>query len=72
MATTILMNIKEGRKFPHAHLAKAIPYIMNPEKTRNGCFVGAFNCMPETAYKQMLNTKKTMVRLVKGRVIILL
>jgi len=31
---------------------------MNPEKTQNGRLVGGMNCQPDTAFKQMMDTKK--------------
>ena len=44
MATTILKNLKEAKnRKPSQHLYNAINYIMNPEKTENGLWVGS-NC----------------------------
>jgi len=33
---------------------------MNPEKTQNGRLVGGMNCQPDTAFKQMMDTKKAL------------
>lgn len=40
MAVTKLMNIKESSKGKGRHLFNSIRYIMNPEKTENGLWVG--------------------------------
>ena len=40
------------------NLEAVINYAMNGEKTENGIFVSAVNCLPETAYSQMMLTKK--------------
>lgn len=40
------------------HLSQAIPYACNPDKTRHGILTGAYNCLPETALKQMIMTKE--------------
>lgn len=39
-------------------LDAVINYAMNGEKTENGILVSAINCLPETAYSQMMLTKK--------------
>lgn len=44
--------------FKAKHLANAITYITKDYKTENGLYVSGHNCMPETALKQMLNTKR--------------
>lgn len=44
--------------FKAKHLANAIQYITKDYKTENGLFVSGHNCLPETALKQMLNTKQ--------------
>ena len=44
MATTILKNLKEAKnRKPSQHLQNAINYILNPDKTENGLWVGS-NC----------------------------
>lgn len=43
MATTILKNIKEAPKGKASqHLINSIKYIMNPDKTEGGLWVGSF------------------------------
>ena len=41
------------------NLDAVINYVMNGEKTENGILVSAINCMPQTAYSQMILTKKS-------------
>ena len=40
------------------NLEAVINYAKNGEKTENGILVSAINCLPETAYSQMILTKK--------------
>lgn len=40
------------------NLEAVINYAMNGEKTENGILISAINCLPETAYSQMMLTKK--------------
>ena len=40
------------------NLDAVINYAMNGEKTENGILVSAINCLPQTAYFQMMLTKK--------------
>lgn len=40
------------------NLDAVINYVMNGEKTENGILVSAINCLPQTAYSQMMLTKK--------------
>ena len=59
MATTILKNLKEAKnRKPSQHLHNAINYIMNPEKTENGLWVGS-NCgiTSQEIYDAMMSTK---------------
>ncbi len=44
--------------FKAKHLANAISYITKDFKTENGLYVSGYNCLPETALQQMLNTKR--------------
>lgn len=44
---------------PARHLEQALDYIQNPEKTNGNVLVGSLNCLPETAFEQMLDTKET-------------
>lgn len=60
MATTILMHIKpESKRGGARHLLNSIVYILKPEKTGNGLWVGG-NCGSEATeiYNVMLQTKK--------------
>ena len=40
------------------NLDAVINYAMNGEKTENGILVSTINCLPQTAYSQMMLTKK--------------
>ncbi len=51
MATTKLWKFK-------SRLDTLIDYATNEEKTDEGYLVSAINCMTETAYREMMNTKK--------------
>ena len=60
LAITKLGNIKESKKgSPSAHLRRSIFYIVNPQKTEEGKWVGS-NCgvTPEEIYDSMMFTKK--------------
>lgn len=58
MAITKILNIQEsdGRN-PASHLKNALEYIQNPDKTEECVLVGSINCMPDTAFEQMEETK---------------
>ena len=58
MAITKILNIKEsdGRN-PASHLKNALEYIQNPDKTEECVLVGGINCLPDTAFEQMEETK---------------
>ena len=58
MAITKILNImeSEGRN-PASHLKNALEYIQNPEKTEECVLVGGINCLPDTAFEQMEETK---------------
>ena len=58
MAITKIMNImeSEGRN-PASHLKNALEYIQNPDKTEECVLVGSINCLPDTAFEQMEETK---------------
>jgi hypothetical protein len=43
---------------PARHLETALEYIQNGDKTEEKILVGSINCLPETAYEQMLDTKQ--------------
>ena len=58
MAITKILNImeSEGRN-PASHLKNALEYIQNPDKTEECILVGGINCLPDTAFEQMEETK---------------
>ena len=58
MAITKILNImeSEGRN-PASHLKNALEYIQNPDKTEECVLVGGINCLPDTAFEQIEETK---------------
>ena len=58
MAITKILHIQEsdGRN-PASHLKNALEYIQNPDKTEECVLVGSINCLPDTAFEQMEETK---------------
>lgn len=58
MAITKILNImeSEGRN-PASHLKNALEYIQNPDKTEECVLVGGIDCLPDTAFEQMEETK---------------
>ena len=58
MAITKILNIQEsdGRN-PASHLKNALEYIQTPDKTEECVLVGSINCLPDTAFEQMEETK---------------
>ena len=58
MAITKILNImeSEGRN-PASHLKNALEYIQNPDKTEECVLMGSINCLPDTAFEQMKETK---------------
>ena len=58
MAITKILNImeSEGRN-PASHLKNALEYIQNQDKTEECVLVGGINCLPDTAFEQMEETK---------------
>lgn len=58
MAITKILNIKESKgRNPASHLKNALQYIRNPDKTEECVLVGSINCLPDTAFEQMVETK---------------
>ena len=58
MAITKILNIKESEgRNPASHLKNALEYIQNPNKTEECILVGGINCLPDTAFEQMEETK---------------
>ena len=58
MVITKILNImeSEGRN-PASHLKNALEYIQNPDKTEECVLMGSINCLPDTAFEQMEETK---------------
>ena len=58
MAITKILNIMESEgRSPASHLKNALEYIQNPDKTEECVLVGGINCLPDTAFEQMEETK---------------
>ncbi len=58
MAITKILNIQESEgRNPATHLKNALEYIQNPDKTEECVLVGGINCLPNTAFEQMEETK---------------
>ena len=58
MAITKILNIKESEgRNPASHLKNALEYIQNLDKTEECVLVGGINCLPDTAFEQMEETK---------------
>ena len=58
MAITKILNIQESEgRNPTTHLKNALEYIQNPDKTEECVLVGGINCLPDTAFEQMEETK---------------
>ena len=53
-----ILNIQESEgRNPASHLKNALEYIQNPDKTEECILVGGINCLPDTAFEQMEETK---------------
>ena len=58
MAITKILNIQESEgRNPASHLKNALEYIQNPDKTEECILVGGINCLLDTAFEQMEETK---------------
>ena len=58
MAITKILNIKESEgRNPASHIKNALEYIQNLDKTEECVLVGSINCLPDTAFEQMKETK---------------
>ena len=58
MAITKILNIQESEgRNPASHLKNALEYIQNPDKTEECVLVGGINCLPDTAFEQIEETK---------------
>ena len=49
------------------HLANAISYITDDEKTQSGTLVGSHNCNVDSALQEMFATKRSLERWISGR-----
>lgn len=59
MAISKILHMKEAKTGNMAkHLANTITYITDPLKTDKGRYVCGYNCLPEAALAQMIETKK--------------
>jgi len=59
MAISRILHMKQAKSgYMAKHLANALKYIMDPEKTQDGRYVGSINCGKETALAQMIDTKR--------------
>ena len=68
MAITKILNIKESEgRNPASHLKNALEYIQNPDKTEECVLVGGINCLPDTAFEQMEETKNIFHKTGKRR-----
>lgn len=58
MAITKILNIQESEgRNPASHLKNSLEYIQNPDKTEECVLVGGINCLADTAFEQMEETK---------------
>ena len=58
MAITKILNSKESKgRNPASHLENALQYIQNPDKMEECFLMGSINCLPDTAFEQMVETK---------------
>ena len=59
MAITKILHQKESPdREPGLHTKQLIKYILNPAKTEECILTGSINCLSDTAYEQMVDTKK--------------
>ena len=66
MAISKILYMKDcGNHFHGKHLKQSLDYVMNPEKTQNGRLIGGMNCQLDTAFRQMMDTKKAFGKLDK-------
>ena len=64
MAITKILHqkVSPGRELG-LHTKQLIDYIFNPDKTEQCILTGSVNCLPDTAYEQMVETKKVFGKL---------
>ena len=66
MAITKILHMKQAKSgYMAKHLANGLKYIMDPDKTEDGRYIGGSNCFPENALEQMLETKRYFGKLDK-------
>ena len=66
MAITKILHMKQAKSgYMAKHLANDLKYIMDPDKTEDGRYIGGSNCFPENALEQMLETKRYFGKLDK-------
>lgn len=66
MAITKILHMKQAKSgYLAKHLANGLKYIMDPDKTEDGRYIGGSNCFPENALEQMLETKRHFGKLDK-------
>ena len=58
LAITKIRYIGESLRTPGKYLRASIRYITKPSKTENGRYVGAISCLADSAYEDMLETKR--------------
>jgi len=59
MAISRILHMKQAKSgYMAKHLANALKYITDPEKTQDGRYVGSVNCGAQTALAQMIDTKR--------------
>ena len=58
MAISKILHINPHMNSETYHLKTGLNYITKSEKTINGLYVGAVNCMVENAYECMRTTKE--------------
>lgn len=59
MAISKVLHMKQAKTgYMAKHLANGLQYIMDPEKTSGGRYIGGSGCIPENALAQMLETKR--------------
>lgn len=62
MAITKILNIQESEgRNPASHLKNALEYIQNPDKTEECILVGGINCLPDTAFEQIIYMSSTYI-----------
>lgn len=58
MAITKIRYIGENAQSTGKHLHTVIRYVTNAKKTEGGRYIGTRNCLPDTVYEDMVETKR--------------